>query len=649
MVVLDIPTPTIRMQSPQQLHSADRVTLSCDITQGGGWIYLWDKNNEHIHHLINRTITISLPEESGRYECSGVRRGLRTHNSPSMTVSMKATIAVEPQSPVFTGETLTLTCVIEYRSDWTYKWYKGSSALVSEGNSFTIRRAAESDEGQYWCQGERRDNDTILEKSKKVNIQVNALPTATLTVDPQSPVFTGESLTLKCEIEPESVWKYKWYKGSSPTPEFESEGNIYTITAAARSDGVQYWCQGERTDRPTTSERSNEVNIQVMVLSAMLTIEPQSPVFTGEKVTLKCKIESLSGWTYKWYKGSSRTPVSEGNTFTIRGAAESDKGQYWCQGERRHRPTSSEKSNQTEIKVNALPKPKLVIAPQSPVFMEENVTLKCEIKSQRGWKYKWYKDIYSEPFATSDTNTTTIKGATESDKGKYWCQGERRHRPRATQPSTKAHLSVQTLPEAKLTAEPQSPVSTGGMVTLKCVIESHSNWTYMWYKDKKNNLVIEGNNFTITRATDSDEGTYWCQGVRRERPTSSQFSNSVYVGKKGSGSSLLIMGVAVAGGVASGVVLTIIILKVLPRCCRRQNGPVTNSSSAGLSLSPSIGLAERHTDEQQDQSDGGGLPVYETIPLTYPSRPVMDTVYDKLSLSKMGNLSSPCNPYQLVE
>ena len=38
----------------------------------------------------------------------------------------------------------------------------------------------------------------------------------------------------------------------------------------------------------------------------------------------------------------------------------------------------------------------------------------------------------------------------------------------------------------------------------------------------------------------------------------------------------VIMGVAVAGGVAVGVVLTIIILKVVPRCCRRQRGKLVH-------------------------------------------------------------------------
>ena len=38
-----------------------------------------------------------------------------------------------------------------------------------------------------------------------------ALPTATLTVEPQGPVFTGETVTLKSVIEPERVWNYKSY------------------------------------------------------------------------------------------------------------------------------------------------------------------------------------------------------------------------------------------------------------------------------------------------------------------------------------------------------------------------------------------------------------------------------------------------------
>ncbi|XP_062371982.1 sialoadhesin-like [Sardina pilchardus] len=213
----------------------------------------------------------------------------------------------------------------------------------------------------------------------------------------------------------------------------------------------------------------------------------------------------------------------------------------------------------------------LTLDPQSPVFPGEHVSLKCEIGSYGGWTFKWHEGSDSGPVYESIGNTFTVRAA-ESNETKYWCQGERTDRPTASERSNEVNIQVMALPEAKLTAEPHSPVSTGTTVTLKCVIESPSNWTYKWYKDRKNHLEIEGDNFTITRTTDSDEGTYWCQGVRGERPTSTQLSNAVSVGKKGSESSPFIMGVAVAGGVVGGVVLTVIILKVLSYYYRRQKG-----------------------------------------------------------------------------
>ncbi|XP_076120709.1 Fc receptor-like protein 5 [Alosa pseudoharengus] len=431
-----------------------------------------------------------------------------------------ATLTVEPQGPVFTGETVTLECVIESLSGWTYKWYKGSSRTpVSEGNTFTINGATEFHKGQYWCQGERRDKPTLSQPSWKTTLDVKELPLATLTVEPQSPVFTGETVTLKCVIASLSGWTYKWYKEPSSVP--VSEGNTFTIIAAAESHKGQYWCQGERRDRSIASHPSGKTTLDVKELPlATLTVEPQSPVFTGETVTLECVIESLSGWTYKLYKGSSRTPVSEGNTFTINGAAESHKGQYWCQGERRDRPSSSQPSGITTLDVKELPLATLTVEPQGPVFTGETVTLECVIESLSGWTYKWYKEPSSVP--VSEGNTFTIKGAAGSHKGQYWCQGERRDRSIASHPSGKTTLDVKELPLATLTVEPQSPVFTGETVTLECVIESLSGWTYKWYKESNRTPVSEGNTFTINGATASHKGQYWCQGERRDRPTSSQ-------------------------------------------------------------------------------------------------------------------------------
>ncbi len=43
----------------------------------------------------------------------------------------RPTLTVTPDSPVFTGETVNLTCVIKPdHSDWTYEWYKGTDSVM---------------------------------------------------------------------------------------------------------------------------------------------------------------------------------------------------------------------------------------------------------------------------------------------------------------------------------------------------------------------------------------------------------------------------------------------------------------------------------------------------------------------------------------
>ncbi len=72
---------------------------------------------------------------------------------------------------------------------------------------------------------------------------------------------------------------------------------------------------------------------------------PDSPVFTGETVNLKCVIESNSDWRYEWYKDSVMLQTSVNrDTLTIRGVNESDQGYYWCRGRRDGRPNVSQSS-----------------------------------------------------------------------------------------------------------------------------------------------------------------------------------------------------------------------------------------------------------------------------------------------------------------
>ncbi len=85
-----------------------------------------------------------------------------------------------------------------------------------------------------------------------------------------------------------------------------------------------------------------------------LTVTPDSPVFTGETVNLKCVIDSYSNWRYEWYKDSVMLQTSDRytvnrDTLTIRGVNESDQGYYWCRGQ--IRSVSSQSSSNVYLSV----------------------------------------------------------------------------------------------------------------------------------------------------------------------------------------------------------------------------------------------------------------------------------------------------------
>ncbi len=88
------------------------------------------------------------------------------------------------------------------------------------------------------------------------------------------------------------------------------------------------------------------------------------------------------------------------------------------------------------------------MTPDSPVFTGETVDLKCVIKPDYSdWRYEWYKDRYRVMLQMSDRytvnrDTLTIRGATESDQGQYWCRGQRDKRPQSSQESKRINLFI---------------------------------------------------------------------------------------------------------------------------------------------------------------------------------------------------------------
>uniref|UniRef100_A0A4W5LD67 Ig-like domain-containing protein n=1 Tax=Hucho hucho TaxID=62062 RepID=A0A4W5LD67_9TELE len=184
-----------------------------------------------------------------------------------------------------------------------------------------------------------------------------ALPRASVSVSPQGPLYSGETVSLQCVIQGYTDWTYYWFRDNQHLPSQTSKVLDITIPITLTGQAGQYRCEGLRTDRPQRSQPSDDVTISVNALpKATLTVKP-NPVFPGETVTLKCSVGSDSSWSYKWYKYRNYKVLSQsgyrniGVSHTISRAGVSDQGQYWCEGNRVSRPTSSQPSDPVTLTV----------------------------------------------------------------------------------------------------------------------------------------------------------------------------------------------------------------------------------------------------------------------------------------------------------
>ncbi|KAM6949171.1 titin-like [Aplochiton taeniatus] len=155
-----LPTATVKRVSPQDpLYPGDTVTLQCDISDYEDWSYRWFRDRQHLTNENKKTITLS-GDAAGSYSCEGSRRDrptksqLSDDHSITITALPTAGLTISP-NPAYSGETVTLTCIVESGSRWSYRWFRGSREIKESQSAVIIVTADESVQGQYHCQGNK--------------------------------------------------------------------------------------------------------------------------------------------------------------------------------------------------------------------------------------------------------------------------------------------------------------------------------------------------------------------------------------------------------------------------------------------------------------------------------------------------------------
>ncbi|XP_045071146.1 uncharacterized protein LOC123484646 [Coregonus clupeaformis] len=316
-----------------------------------------------------------------------------------------------------------------------------------------------------------------------------------------NPVYTGETVTLKCSFWPYIYWSYTWFKDNTEKLVPQSDrhtttGATFTISRAAESDQGLFWCQGEIQSRSISSIISDPVTITVIDKpQAVLSVSPQW-LNPGDSVTLSCGVkESSIGWRFFWYR---TVPYRAGL------------------------PSLLDKSYSVEPLSDLHPSVSLRIRPnRTQHFTSKSLSLSCEEKgNSTGWRLKRYRERGVESgcgsyWGSISGSTCTIRFTLEKDSGVYWCESASGEYSNA--------VNITVIAGAVILENPAYPMTEGDSVTLLCTNryqETNPNPKVDFYKDAELIRNETTGEMTIPAVSKSDEGFYKCKSTEGESPES---------------------------------------------------------------------------------------------------------------------------------
>nr|XP_015197611.1 PREDICTED: Fc receptor-like protein 5 [Lepisosteus oculatus] len=622
-----------------EVFVGETVTLNCEVRGSVDWKYYWalekqgrmvtlrSSSGTYGSQYILRAVSMF---DSGQYWCQA-ERGTDQSDSGFLTLTViegqtPAVVTIDPpDSVVFSGERVTLSCVVKAASGgWRYSWARNTKGRLEslfrssaeDQKNYTLSPATVSDSGhgEYWCRARRGSVVYYTDHSDSLQIEIIARPQAALTLESGwTEIFTTESVTLRCEIEMGSAgWSYKWYRNGQELPVDSSRrnGDTYTILSAAQLHNGEYTCRGESDhNKLFYSNISNPVKLKVSGKwpKPALTVFPtRGQIYTGDRVTLSCGVGGGSvGWKYLWYKDTqgevllnTDSSKTDGSSYTISSAALSHSGEYWCRARRGSVFYYTDRSDSLKLEIIAQPQAVLTLeSGWAEIFTTESVTLRCEIEMDSAWwNYKWYKDGQELPAVKANSssrnlNTYTIISAAQFHNGEYTCRGENAHNKLFdSNVSNPVILKVSGIwPKPVLTVFPtRGQIYTGDRVTLNCGVGGDFvGWKYLWYKDTQGATLANsdtdssrtnGSSYAIIYAALSHSGEYWCRARRGRVVYYSDYSNSLVLHM--SVSSALENLIRICMGVGVFIFLSVIVSDVFWRRVKRalRNGATYEDS-----------------------------------------------------------------------
>ncbi|XP_073669833.1 cell adhesion molecule CEACAM5-like [Paramisgurnus dabryanus] len=455
------------------------------------------------------------------------------------TEDVTPTLTVQPQTSVFIGDSVTLICEVHQSTGWEFIFINPSNTETTETTGTkTIRSVQVSDGGEYTCIARKKENPQVYTQySKPITVTVSDI-TPTLTVEPQTSVFIGDSVTLICEVHQSTGWEFIFINPSN-TESTKTTGTK-TIRSVQVSDEGEYKCRAGRGNPQVYTPNSEPITVTVQEsLKPVVSVDPDKKLFRGETVTLRCDIQDTghTEWTYSWTveKTNNRNIITQCNTqeCKINNIQQTDSNKYTCRGKIREQNT--EMSDAVTLTVSSdKPQTVLSVSPQQWLTEGDSVTLRCEVRSSStGWTFSWFtlqmnRDVDYELVSNSSGGSKgiyTVSSVTVKHTGVYMCRAERGDPVYHTEYSNTQTLWITGVsPSVSLIIRPnRSQHFSSESLSLSC--EDHSNstgWTVRRYTDKLKPCSDWRSTGTTSTCTirslhTSDTGVYWCQSESGEK------------------------------------------------------------------------------------------------------------------------------------
>ncbi|XP_060937822.1 carcinoembryonic antigen-related cell adhesion molecule 5-like [Limanda limanda] len=521
-----------------QIFSGETISIRCEI-QGGGdtqWEYKWRTTSSN--QPVTGPNTASTHSEyrlgaasvfhSGEYWC---KARADWYSSTEWSDAFQLRVTPDKPRPRLTADDTTitgkgrlaLTCSVENASEWSYDWFRrtsaSSAAQILRYNE-TDDRISISEEGIYSCRGRRGDTTFLTEDSNLVTIENRVSHKASVALQPDwSLVFSGEGITVRCEVPADVLteWEYEWTKPNSTTVPTHNE---YRIVNASSSDSGSYRCLAkDKKNLNSTTEWSDDLTLTVSERpSANLSADHRAfPV--GGSVLLTCSVGPASpGWKYYWYRGEKTLEPLTDEDFKSNGqsASASREGLYWCRGGRGDPVYYTQYSNSVRIHGIGDFSGRTTTCRHCVSVMADSWSL-MDSHLWRGSTSDCRMEVLLFSYELlpgsnggTEQNSSVIQGLTES--AGYACRAGRGDPVFYTEYSkTKWVWSEDS--DRVILESPVHPVTGGQSVTLSCSWFGRTNLdsNFSFYKNDELLQSDVRGNLEISAVSKSDEGFYKCE------------------------------------------------------------------------------------------------------------------------------------------